>query len=147
MTNVFFGFISNAEIRHLAWRKGCVTGQFDGAAAVGRGIWNRGRAIVACGFRADEMTMGFVSRRYAMGQLWGIAWALNSVREKELARIAKVAAGIIADLSFDWRYGTVTTCSSSAAFCSRRLIAARQMVEKSMIHSNRLKLFSSEVSV
>ncbi|HKS37428.1 MAG TPA: hypothetical protein VJW76_09580, partial [Verrucomicrobiae bacterium] len=37
------------------------------------------------------------------------AWALNSVREKGLVQTAKVATSVIADLSFDWRYGTDTT--------------------------------------
>jgi SAM-dependent methyltransferase len=38
-----------------------------------------------------------------------IAWAFNSVRERGLVQTAKVATSVIADLSFDWRYGTDTT--------------------------------------
>lgn len=38
-----------------------------------------------------------------------IAWALNSVQERGLVQTAKVATSVIADLSFDWRYGTDTT--------------------------------------
>lgn len=37
-----------------------------------------------------------------------IAWAVNSVRTRGLARTATVATSAIADFSFDWRYGTDT---------------------------------------
>jgi len=37
-----------------------------------------------------------------------IAWALNSVRGRGLVQTVKVAASVVADLSFDWQHGTST---------------------------------------
>ena len=37
-----------------------------------------------------------------------IAWALNSVRGRGVMQTMKVAASVVADLSFDWRHGTST---------------------------------------
>lgn len=37
-----------------------------------------------------------------------LTWAFDSVRQRGLVRTAKVAASVIADLTFDWRYGTDT---------------------------------------
>src|SRR5688572_22194133 len=37
-----------------------------------------------------------------------IAWALNSVRGRGLVQTMKVAASVVADLSFDWQHGTST---------------------------------------
>jgi 16S rRNA G966 N2-methylase RsmD len=36
-------------------------------------------------------------------------WAVRSVRERGLLQTMKVATSVVADLSFDWRYGTDTT--------------------------------------
>jgi predicted RNA methylase len=52
---------------------------------------------LSAGDEGDEPIMG------------AIAWALKSVRKRGLLRTAKVATSVIADLSFDWRYGTDTT--------------------------------------
>src|SRR5437870_12063396 len=37
-----------------------------------------------------------------------ITWALNSVRGRGVVQTMKVAASVVADLSFDWHHGTST---------------------------------------
>ena len=37
-----------------------------------------------------------------------ITWALNSVRGRWVVQTMKVAASVVADLSFDWQHGTST---------------------------------------
>jgi len=63
------------------------------------------------GIKSRDSGLGIVRRRFSdIKQFMGaISWAFNSVRQKGLVRTAKVATSVIADLSFDWRYGTETT--------------------------------------
>jgi predicted RNA methylase len=61
-------------------------------------------------FGQTKWNLGFASRRDNRWAIMGaISWMFNSVRKKGLVRTAKVATSAIADLSFDWRYGTDTT--------------------------------------